>query len=496
MKRIAMKCTQDEFNTIRQILIDNEFDVKAAYNFQMFPYLVNDYNGNGESCVGTTNIVGTSNREVHEIWNLNIFLQYCGIEPKFILPEKWCVKASSCETVQQFFLSYKNNDISDFVRADYFDYYFHSSTVGNNWQFAYQEIQEGFTEITFEQFKKYVMKSEFILPKKWYCVVTEENKEMLNKWRKTVAASHLKVNVHANYLILSKHAVDNSNYHSSFLDFKQDDDYTDYVEITTEQFKQYVLKEEIEQVTQEITELPKHFAILNDLTNPLWKIYIKWLNENYDNDFNGDSELCYYGYNGGSTSFCRRPDNLLAELTILTLEQWNNIINGNQNKTEIMNTQKLTITAGDVTTIYNIACLSWKRTIAGYLAKVNNDGNIVFTQAEVDDMFKSATTAQIPFLEKIFGKQREPIDLTKLKIGSVVMLKYSGKMFMINDKLDFDKPFTIIMYNAKGRINVDGMYVENNNNNNITFVQNINDKGYFASCLNKDIDFITEVISY
>lgn len=333
---------------------------------------------------------------------------------------------------------------------------------------------------------------KFVLPKKWYCIVTEENKKMLSEWRLSVATSYLNVNMSAGYLVISKHAFDKSNYHSSFKDFKKDNDYIDYIEITTEQFKKYVMKE------KEIVELPERFAILYCATNPLWKVYITWLNKNYNNDYNGDSKHCYYGYNGND-SFCRRDVNSTKELTILTLEQWDNIINKNQIKQK-MNKQKLIVPASDITKLYNVACNTWMVIIAGYLSRVGNDKNIIFTPEEIRRMFNEATSAQLPLLEEIFGKQAEIIDFSRLNVGSVVMLKYSNKMFMINSIVDFDKSFTIIMHDTKGRINIDGKYIENVDTDNtyITFVQNTDDKGYFVSCVNKekDINFITEVISY
>ena len=78
----------------------------------------------------------------------------------FVLPEKWCVKATPCKTVQKFFTTYKNNNIKDFETSDYSNWFFCSETVDGDWQYVSNYIYEDFSEITFEQFKEYVMEQK------------------------------------------------------------------------------------------------------------------------------------------------------------------------------------------------------------------------------------------------------------------------------------------------------------------------------------------------
>lgn len=72
------------------------------------------------------------------------------------------------------------------------------------------------------------------------------------------------------------------------------------------------------------TKLPKRFVILRDADNPLWDKYIEWLNRKYDTYLNGNQEDCY-GKN--INPVCGRLDEF-ADYTILTLEQWDAIVNG------------------------------------------------------------------------------------------------------------------------------------------------------------------------
>lgn len=78
-------------------------------------------------------------------------------------------------------------------------------------------------------------------------------------------------------------------------------------------------------------QLPKYFVIKWDGDNPLWQLYIDWLNKEYEKDgdggvVDGTNTEAYYGYDGirnGHTEyylFRHSP-------YIITLEQWNEAIN-------------------------------------------------------------------------------------------------------------------------------------------------------------------------
>lgn len=75
--------------------------------------------------------------------------------------------------------------------------------------------------------------------------------------------------------------------------------------------------------------LPKYFAIKRDATNPLWKKYIDWLNENYESNWSGN-ENAYYGniYLNGKGNWQYDVSSLSANPIILTLKEWDEIING------------------------------------------------------------------------------------------------------------------------------------------------------------------------
>jgi hypothetical protein len=87
------------------------------------------------------------------------------------------------------------------------------------------------TEITFEQFKKYVLKEpEFVLPKKWYIAITPDNSKVINDW-KIKQEYHSPIGEHTKYV-----SENGASYLSKVF-------FGNYTEITFEQFKKYVLKE-------------------------------------------------------------------------------------------------------------------------------------------------------------------------------------------------------------------------------------------------------------
>lgn len=77
--------------------------------------------------------------------------QFVVKEPEFVLPEKWCVKGNEQEVIDYSnkYGGYPNYRISNILYHHYPPYMNKCTTL--------HKIEVGYTEITFEQFKKYVM---------------------------------------------------------------------------------------------------------------------------------------------------------------------------------------------------------------------------------------------------------------------------------------------------------------------------------------------------
>ena len=156
-------------------------------------------------------------------------------------------------------------------------------------------------------------------------------------------------------------------------------------------------------------ELPKSFACQNT-NQKLWDKYIVWLNSLENNSLEGDVADSYYGIDkyGKVNLSClkNRFD------TILSLKEWNEIVNGTKKKTEkvMKNKNYYSITREQLKSIHNVACNGWKEKITEYAGRNPFGLMIEFTHAEVDTMFKVSDKAQTKVLESIFGKQTKELN--------------------------------------------------------------------------------------
>lgn len=166
------------------------------------------------------------------------------------------------------------------------------------------------------------------------------------------------------------------------------------------------LAKEQNMIKETVKKLPKSFAIFRDENNPLWKKYIAWLNEKYDHDLNGQLSY-YYGITKTSSKYVNLYPNSDHFDQIITLEEWNEIVNGKQEKQN-----KMEITRKQLKNIHDVACSTWKTRIETEYATRNPWGDTIeFTQKEIVEMFKAADSKQTKVLEAVFGKQHLELDL-------------------------------------------------------------------------------------
>jgi len=106
-------------------------------------------------------------------------------------------------------------------------------------------------------------------PNKWFMVITEENQKAASEWRlrqPNISCEDRKI-ISIGYTLVSEHHSDNSKYFSGTV--KGNVKYKDYTEITFEQFKKNILKQESTSI-----ELPHNWFILIDSVNV--EIIKKW----------------------------------------------------------------------------------------------------------------------------------------------------------------------------------------------------------------------------
>ena len=212
------------------------------------------------------------------------------------------------------------------------------------------------------------------------------------------------------------------------------------------------LEEWDEIVNPKSKELPKSFACKNT-NQELWDKYIKWFNTTYNKDIYGDSDVFpYYGITTNGVYSYHTSIDFFD--TILSLEEWDEIVNGTETKTE-KTMKKYEITRQELKKIHDVACNAWKNTIEIYGIRNPFGNTIKFTQIEVDKMFGAAIPSQIPVLENIFGKQTAEIDLSTGKVDGKILFdinrkltnalmcvrasgKYENIAFILNDEYNWD----------------------------------------------------------
>jgi hypothetical protein len=162
-------------------------------------------------------------------------------------------------------------------------------------------------------------------------------------------------------------------------------------------------------------------------------------------------------------------------------------------KTE--NKMKTIITAQELLEIHKIACDAWKTTIRlHYFPRIKDNQTIVFSQDEVNTMFKAATSEQKPVLEKIFGKQVKPIEWDRIKTGSQVMIKNTGHHCSGFESIDESKPVDVIFYKTPHYIYDRGKFcILGHHNLYCTFHQ---DGKYVLFSAETNTDYIAKVVQY
>jgi hypothetical protein len=165
-----------------------------------------------------------------------------------------------------------------------------------------------------------------------------------------------------------------------------------------------------------VKTLPKSFACINT-NQKLWDKYINWLNNLNGDTLKGKVPDNYYGI-----SLSGKVDSSFLGGTfdtILSLEEWDEIVNDKQIKEEVME-KTHTVTRAQLKEIWDVACTAWKDTIVKFANKSAFNDTIELTDNEVYTMFKAATLDQTPVLESIFGKQSKNIDLsTWMRKGNI-----------------------------------------------------------------------------
>ena len=171
-------------------------------------------------------------------------------------------------------------------------------------------------------------------------------------------------------------------------------------------------------------------------------------------------------------------------------------------KTEPINFSNLTATKRivkytDLQKIIDVACNHWRielankwgAAIAMKVAKFEIDAEFY------KEMRKACDPLQNILFDEIFGKDKPVIDFHRIKTGSKVMLKGSGRICGDGIAGDLNKPFDVVLWKSEYVIGEEGDFREASGLFSSVFNTFYQDGKYTRYSAN-EIDYITEVISY
>jgi hypothetical protein len=162
-------------------------------------------------------------------------------------------------------------------------------------------------------------------------------------------------------------------------------------------------------------------------------------------------------------------------------------------ETEKQNKMKITIKKSELKEIYDVACDTWQTKISKYATREPFGDTVDFTEEEVFEMFRAATSSQLPVLNKIFGEREEKIDFDKIKTGSKVMLTYTGLHCGGIEKIDLKEPVDVVFYRTEHLIDGNGRFSNVGvGGSYCTFHQ----KNKFVLFDASRLDYIVKVIEY
>ena len=233
---IAMKCNKEQWEDIKPLLVKNNILIRHITSFDHNIWLTNNYIGLNLN-ISNVSICSASFFKgiIYTEWDKNIFLNACGIETEanFIV-DRWYKVIYN--TSRNFYIKYKKTSkcgnkiegetITDGLYRKY-DYWsagdFIKEALNTGPLVDLTEIQDYLPDNHVDKFK-----SEFVLPEKWHVIVTKDN---IKYFKSLPNYTHLNLGTYTSIT-----SIDNG---WDTINLRKD-----YQEITFEQFKKYILKQD------------------------------------------------------------------------------------------------------------------------------------------------------------------------------------------------------------------------------------------------------------
>lgn len=241
---IAMKFNKEQWEDIKPLLVRDNILIRHITSFDHYIWLTNNYM-DIKLNISNISICSASffKRKIYTEWDKNIFLNACGIETEanFIV-DRWYKVIYN--TSRNFYIKYKKTSkcgnkiegetITDGLYRKY-DYWsvgdFIKEALNTGPLVDLIEIQDYLPDNHVDKFK-----SEFVLPEKWCLKITKENLDFC----KSLENNELHYKKNYNYYVNGYYSAirsDSGLYGFSSIPIT-------HTEITFEQFKKYVLKQD------------------------------------------------------------------------------------------------------------------------------------------------------------------------------------------------------------------------------------------------------------
>jgi hypothetical protein len=200
--------------------------------------------------------------------------QFIVKEPEFALPEKWCLRITNenlnfCKSLENNELHYKKN-------YNYCVNGYYSAIKSDSGNYGFSGIPQGFVQITFEQFKKYVLKEE----------IMEEVKvvEPLPQFKviESVETITKVENNEGNQFFIGDVVKTEAGLHFKIIGFKYDENKTKILAIATDNYPEVV--KDINDIEHYIE--PKVEETLLEKAKRLYSIGTRYISEPNDVYFN------------------------------------------------------------------------------------------------------------------------------------------------------------------------------------------------------------------
>jgi hypothetical protein len=255
MTPIAMKCSQGNWEEIKPLLQKGGLDIKRMGSFVDYPYLLNNYNGK-LGLISNITFRGAINydRTLHPNWDINTFLEACDLPtisttPLYTIED---LKKGKCAvindgTVEELTEVLKIAFPGDRRPDGTYKYYKINSDYNFMWGGVYS------TDLPTQSVIHFLNQTEVALPKKWCIKVTQENVNIIREWRGCGILSAGGYCIGNNYETLS-----GGKWYPSYQYIPKEYEY----ELTTEQFKKYIFKQEIKAVVEPLYRVGDYITVV------------------------------------------------------------------------------------------------------------------------------------------------------------------------------------------------------------------------------------------